>query len=372
MASPEEIEQKFIASPHLPLSDAEAAILQAVPQRTLIMEKLLAIWASRKADYNAALQHAYAILEQEKSSENVKSLAIMLRRLGRVREAVDFAHQHKDLFEPVVYSDTLCMMHSSLKEWPEAIRHGNESLRLKSEQGEPAPPLTPVIRPFDPEARARNVIAFSLWGNDRRYLEGAQHNAIVARYLYPSWTVRFYVDDSVSAPIRKALAYQGAEVVDAPAGWPASKYGLFWRFLVEDDPEIDFFLLRDADSVLNLKERVAVEDWLASGKAFHVMRDLPAHAELILAGMWGAHRGNLGDMKGRIEAHLDSPVKRLNDVITDQVFLRRKIWPIVRQSVLVHDDYFDFGSPTRFREELRLPRRMHIGQNDWALRGQKP
>ncbi len=84
----------------------------------------------------------------------------------------------------------------------------------------------------------------------------------------------------------------------------SASFGLFWRFLVEDDPDVDFFLVRDADSVMNIKECAAVEDWLASGKAFHVMRDLPIHAELILAGMWGAHRGNIGNMRQRIVDHV--------------------------------------------------------------------
>jgi hypothetical protein len=369
--TPEEIEQKFLASPHLAVSDAEAEVLLAASERSLIMEKLLAIWATRKGDFKTAISHARQIFAQEKSSENAKSLALMMRRLGRPQEAIDFTHEHKDLFDPVVWNDTLCMMHGALRDWEAAKRHGNESLKLKEGQGSPAPTLAPVLHAFNPETSGRNIIAFSLWGNDRRYIEGAQHNAIVARYLYPGWTARFYVDASVAEPVRKALSYQGAQVVEAPSDWPAEKYGLFWRFLVEDDPAVDIYVVRDADSVLNIKERAAVEDWLASGKAFHVMRDLPTHAELILAGMWGAHRGNIGGMRARVEAHLDSPVKRLNDAITDQVFLRREIWPIARQSALVHDDHFDFADPTRFRKELRLPRAMHVGQNDWALRSLK-
>ena len=84
--------------------------------------------------------------------------------------------------------------------------------------------------------------------------------------------------------------------------FPPTGSGLFWRFLVEDDPDVDIYLVRDADSVINVKERWAVADWLNSGKAFHVMRDNPQHSELMLAGMWGAHRGNIGGMRKRIEA----------------------------------------------------------------------
>ncbi|MEM7190034.1 MAG: hypothetical protein AAF439_10530, partial [Pseudomonadota bacterium] len=231
---------------------------------------------------------------------------------------------------------------------------------------EPAPELDPTTRRFDPDTPKRNIISFSLWGADRRYIIGAQNNAIVARYLYPGWTCRFFVDDSVPAQALQSLASQGAQVIKAPVAWPAAQYGLFWRFLVEDDPNIDFYLIRDADSVMNIKERAAVEDWLASGQSFHVMRDLPAHSELILAGMWGAHRGNIGGMARRVQNHIANAKKMMNHRIIDQEFLRQEIWPIVRQDVLVHDDWFDFGDPVRFRDELTLPSRMHIGQNDWV------
>lgn len=68
---------------------------------------------------------------------------------------------------------------------------------------------------------------------------------------------------------------------------PANRYGLFWRFLVEDDRDVDIYVCRDADSVPTIRERVAVQDWLNSGQPFHVMRDFLTHSELVLAGLWG-------------------------------------------------------------------------------------
>ena len=35
--------------------------------------------------------------------------------------------------------------------------------------------------------------------------------------------------------------------------------GMFWRFLVADDPTVDRFIIRDSDSRLNARERFAVE-----------------------------------------------------------------------------------------------------------------
>ncbi len=147
---------------------------------------------------------------------------------------------------------------------------------------------------------------------------------------------------------------------------PAAKFGTQWRFLVEDDPDVDFYLVRDADSVVTSKEALAVADWLQSDMAFHVMRDDLAHTELVLAGMWGARRGNIGNMRQRILDHDKTVQSIANYIHKDQHFLREKIWPLMRPSVFIHDRFFNFMNPHRYEERLELPAHRHIGQNDWV------
>ncbi len=125
---------------------------------------------------------------------------------------------------------------------------------------------------FDPRRPERNVIAYSLWGDAPRYLETAVHNAQIAPDLYPAWHCRFYCDDTVPAAVRERLTSLGATVV-MKARPPMRHASLFWRFLVADDPTVDRFLVRDADSLLTVRERVAVDDWLLGEQPFHAMRD---------------------------------------------------------------------------------------------------
>ena len=65
-------------------------------------------------------------------------------------------------------------------------------------------------------------------------------------------------------------------------------FGMLWRFLPVLDPTVDLMVSRDLDSRLTTREQTAVEDWLNTGLAFHVMRDNPQHGTEILGGMWGA------------------------------------------------------------------------------------
>ena len=129
---------------------------------------------------------------------------------------------------------------------------------------------------------------------------------------------------------------------------------------------MDIYLVRDADAVMNIRERWAVADWLKSGKAFHVMRDHPQHSELILAGLWGAHRGNIGGMEREDRESVRAGGRMGNYLDHDQHFLRNVVWPVARTSVKIHDEHFSFMSPTRFSPDFPLPRPMHVGQNDWV------
>ena len=62
----------------------------------------------------------------------------------------------------------------------------------------------------------------------------------------------------------------------------------YGRFLPLLDHSVDVMVSRDLDSRLTTREQAAVEEWLNTGLAFHVMRDNPQHGTEILGGMWGA------------------------------------------------------------------------------------
>jgi hypothetical protein len=51
--------------------------------------------------------------------------------------------------------------------------------------------------------------------------------------------------------------------------------------------QVSAYLSRDLDSRLSSRETAAVADWLATGRAFHFMRDHPDHGTHILGSAWG-------------------------------------------------------------------------------------
>ena len=57
--------------------------------------------------------------------------------------------------------------------------------------------LRNAAKPFEPTARARNIISFGLWGDEAKYCARAIKNVEIAQFIYPEWTCRFYCDHTV-------------------------------------------------------------------------------------------------------------------------------------------------------------------------------
>lgn len=170
------------------------------------------------------------------------------------------------------------------------------------------------------------IVAFSLFGRERMFTEGALENARLLPSIYPGWTMHVYCDDPAMDTAR-ALRHAGCVVRRGPAG--IDRY--FWRFLAAAEPGVELAIFRDADSRVNARERAAVEAWQASGRQAHVMRDHRKHTMLMLAGMWGVRGGVLPDMAQLLRAWPHTHVKG-----DDQAFLAQVVWPRIRSSVLEH------------------------------------
>ncbi|HEY1934395.1 MAG TPA: hypothetical protein VGG99_20495 [Acetobacteraceae bacterium] len=327
------------------------------------MAKLLGFHFLRRGEPDRAIHWSDLAVERLPRDRDSAYNAIFARfQNGAFEDAADHAKAAlQRCGEHFEFYSILCTALGALGRMDDVRRYGTRSLELKAAATAfPPHDLSSVAVPaFSPGPR--NVIGFSLYGSVPKYTEGAVLNARAARFVYPGWTCRFYVDDSVSAPLRQTLRGEGAQVIGVH-GMPADPCGTLWRFLVADDADVDRFILRDADSLLNVRERVAVDEWIDSGLRFHVMRDHYDQSELVLAGLWGGVRGALPPMLPAIRAWFAAQ-RQVIGRTADQEFLR-SLWPTIRQSVLTHDSVFAFGEPRDFPAVGRLPPGCWVGC-DW-------
>lgn len=165
--------------------------------------------------------------------------------------------------------DLLAHAYGALDNWEKTGFYGHQALVLKDKA---IPDLEHEIIPTPAPKNGKRIISFSLFGNNSKYIEPAVLNTQLAPVLFPGWTCRFYVDDSVSAEAIQRFRNNGAEVIKVGApldNWP----GTMWRFLAINDPEVEYVIFRDADSIICYRDAAAVSEWIKSGTLFHTIRE---------------------------------------------------------------------------------------------------
>jgi hypothetical protein len=174
----------------------------------------------------------------------------------------------------------------------------------------------------------RRIIAFSLYGTWAKYTVNAVINCMLAPAVYPGWVCRFYLDDTVPPGIVALLrSFEYVELVEMPRHQDAG--AMLWRFLPAAETGVDAMISRDADSWLGSREAACVQDWLASGLEFHMIRDHCYHLQPIMGGLWGARGGALPEM-----AKWVADFSRYGT--RDQRFLAERVYPIAVSRSLIH------------------------------------
>jgi hypothetical protein len=189
----------------------------------------------------------------------------------------------------------------------------------------------------------KQLIAYSLYGSEERYTIGAIKNAILAARHFKGFTLRFYTGPGVPESIKQTLQlFPYVQLVEEEG--PEDHRAKLWRFQALIDREFDVVLSRDADARLTHRERIAHEEFLASGLDFHIMKDHPTgHNYKISAGMFAARTR-------ATPLHLD--YYEPGDYYTaDQDWLAAHLWPLIKESALIHDEHYE--TPTEGKSKRR-------------------
>lgn len=180
----------------------------------------------------------------------------------------------------------------------------------------------------------KKIVSYALWGGDNKYLIGAIRNASDVKKYYPGWIARFYCGKSVPEKVIKMLKAEGAEVILKEE--MGDNRGMFWRFEALEDENVERVIVRDTDSRISRRECMAVQEWVDSGVAGHIMRDHPWHGMVMLGGMWGCTLACRTKIKDAIKRF--DPLDERNQ---DQLFLAKEIYPLlIEKGCMIHDSFF--------------------------------
>mgnify|MGYP006282694795 CR=1 FL=1 len=207
----------------------------------------------------------------------------------------------------------------------------------------------------------KQVISFSLYGNEPRFSVGAIKNAQLAQRFFPGFTVRYYYGKSVPKWVLSTLLlFPQVELIKVDE--EENSISRTWRFMACLDPDVDVVLSRDVDARLSLREAEAHQEFMDSEFGFHIIRDHPTgHNYVISAGMFALKTAAYGQlMHDKLLEHEFS-----NEYMADQNFLAFAIYPAVANDCLVHDPYYDIPTlePSQKRTIKREPLSVlcHIG-----------
>ena len=189
----------------------------------------------------------------------------------------------------------------------------------------------------------KNIIAYSLWGDNPLYLEGAFRNVDLVEEHFPGWSIRIYHDHTVPAESLKPLSeHPLVETVSVES--MNIKYGMFWRYCIADDKTVDRFIVRDLDDRLNKHDKAAVDEWMKTDYPYHIMRCVPVHNFFVMGGLWGAKPKELPFNMGESIRHFELSADE-HDKYRDQRFLGAYMYlPYARGNCLVHGLDFNFNS----------------------------
>lgn len=173
----------------------------------------------------------------------------------------------------------------------------------------------------------KKIVSYSLYNNRPKDVINGIINCMLLPKIYPDWTGRFYVDDTIPSCIDKLLrTFEHIEVVEMPHH--KGSEAMLWRFLPAAEHNTAM-ISRDADSWVSVREKACVDQWLASDKNFHIIRDHCYHSQKVMGGMWGVRNHILPKMKEEVDSFSQNNTY-------DQGFLANVIYPNITHDLIVH------------------------------------
>ena len=184
-----------------------------------------------------------------------------------------------------------------------------------------------------PSCQKYRIISYCLFGSEHRFIEGAVANIKIASQIFPGWIVRIYHDDTVPYKTLETIKSDHVQLVNFNTDKPLEPKQI-WNLFVASDPCLERYLICNIDSRLTAREKAAVDQWIDSGKPFHIMRDHPFHVNhFIPSYLWGGVKDAVPNMMSLIHKY----VKKGTHNGTVQQFLNREIWPIAKMSAFQPD-----------------------------------
>jgi hypothetical protein len=184
----------------------------------------------------------------------------------------------------------------------------------------------------------KKVLSYSLFQIDPKetvYIRGLLAQKELVKELYPGWTVRVHVGDTIDKRIVETLHKWGWETVIMPHNHYA---GLFWRFLPFWDESVDIWLCKDTDELLSYTYRAAEIEWENSDKGFFCMKWEWNGKPIIPGDIFGAKRKCNEIVAQNIRRERIDELCQYNCYYShDESWLINEVKPLIEQEIFLFE-----------------------------------
>ena len=213
-----------------------------------------------------------------------------------------------------------------------------------------------IVHKKDAYDYSKVLFSFSLYGTAEKYARGMLENCGMIGTRFRGASVHVYCADNVPPSVISALRfYKHVTVIPVPTK-PGIE-NMFDRLLACDQPGASHVFVRDADSRVHERDAACIDDFLASNKSLHVVRDHEFHKRRVMGGMFGLRVGTY-NMTERLEAWTQPRI----EYQADQDFLSKDLYEALKDSVLVHDRYHTFSDETVTPFHYPIEDNLFVGQ----------
>lgn len=152
-------------------------------------------------------------------------------------------------------------------------------------------------------------MAQSVPENDLRAYFAPLVNVILNwRWLLPEWHVHIYISEG--HPYVRQLRRLGAEVYEKDFDFTWWCEAMTGRFLAEDDPALEVWASREAESPPTLQDAIVLKHWSSCTQyLLHAVHIAPAH-QTWNGGLFGARNGYIS---GKLSSSVEGSLKTYSD-----------------------------------------------------------
>ena len=176
----------------------------------------------------------------------------------------------------------------------------------------------------------RKYISYSLYGKDTYYVRGAIENIRNNGVLLPDWTNIIYISTKMRYEFEYLFLKLPCKLIEVQA--IENNTSMLWRYFATNLNDADFIIFRDCDSLITLREKCMIEEWVDKEKALHIIRDHPMHTTSIMGGLCGVKKDKVHNL---YESFVKSKFVDLYGM--DQWFIHKELYKKYKNDALIHD-----------------------------------